>query len=147
MAHSAEPYHNSRDHLFDELKRIDLLLRRAIVIARHRRATAPSDEFEGLFVPEERVNELLASEGLPSCRSRLFFFEDRAYLEVERFDRVGAEGRRGAVSLYAIDLSRYARLDSWGECASNSASCARCAPDCASVAAHRSSVASSTSPT
>jgi serine/threonine protein kinase HipA of HipAB toxin-antitoxin module len=34
-------------------------------------------------------------------------------LECERFDRVGAEGRRGAVSLFALDTSRYGILDNW----------------------------------
>ncbi len=101
------------------LARVDEGERRTHVLVKFSppRTSAVGQRWADLLACEHLAHELLASEGLPSCRSRLFFFEDRAYLEVERFDRVGAEGRRGAVSLYAIDLSRYARLDSWGECA------------------------------
>jgi hypothetical protein len=60
---------------------------------------------------------MLAERGIPACRSTVLRFEDRVFLEVERFDRIGAEGRRGAVSLLALDAARYGRLDSWGACA------------------------------
>jgi DNA-binding transcriptional ArsR family regulator len=70
-----------------------------------------------LLLAEHLAHELLARAGIPSCRSKWLLLGDRAYLEIERFDRIGPEGRRGAVSLYAVDLSRYGRLDSWSECA------------------------------
>jgi len=35
------------------------------------------------------------------------------FLQSERFDRIGAEGRRGAVSLYSVDVARYGMLDRW----------------------------------
>ena len=81
------------------------------------RTSEAGQRWVDLLLSEHLAHELLARAGLPSCRSRWFLFGDRAYLEVERFDRVGAEGRRGAVSLYAVDLARYGRLDTWSECA------------------------------
>jgi DNA-binding transcriptional ArsR family regulator len=81
------------------------------------RTTEAGQRWVDLLLSEHLAHELLARAGLPSCRSRWFLFDDRAYLEVERFDRSGAEGRRGAVSLYAVDLARYGKLDTWSECA------------------------------
>lgn len=81
------------------------------------RTSEAGQRWVDLLLAEQLAHELLARAGLPSCRSRWFLFGDRAYLEVERFDRSGAEGRIGAVSLYAIDITRYGKLDSWSECA------------------------------
>jgi hypothetical protein len=39
------------------------------------------------------------------------------FLECDRFDRIGSEGRLGAVSLLAVDASRYGNLDSWSAAA------------------------------
>ena len=66
---------------------------------------------------EHWAHQLLASAGVAACKSRWFSFADRAFLEVERFDRIGAEGRRGTASLLAVDLARYRNLDRWSECA------------------------------
>lgn len=81
------------------------------------RTSASGQRWADLLLAEHLAHELLAQAGIPSCRSRWLLLGERAYLEVERFDRIGAEGRRGAVSLYAIDLARYGRLDSWSDCA------------------------------
>ncbi len=81
------------------------------------RKSEAGQRWADLLLAEHLAHELLARNGLPSCRSGWFPFGERAYLEVERFDRFGAEGRRGAVSLYAVDLARYGKLDSWSECA------------------------------
>ena len=66
---------------------------------------------------EHRAHELLESAGIASCRSRLFTYDERTYLEIERFDRLGRQGRHGVVSLRAVDLTRYGKLDRWSECA------------------------------
>ena len=66
---------------------------------------------------EYLAHQLLRQAGIAACQSQLFEFADRTYLEVERFDRVGAEGRRGVVSLFALDVTRYGKLDRWSECA------------------------------
>lgn len=81
------------------------------------RTSETGQRWVDLLLAEHLAHELLARAGLPSCRSRWFLFGERAYLEVERFDRIGAEGRRGVTSLYAVDLARYGKLDTWSECA------------------------------
>lgn len=81
------------------------------------RASEAGQRWADLLLAEHLAHELLARAGLPSCRSRWFLFGERAYLEVERFDRIGADGRRGAVSLYAVERARYGKLDTWRECA------------------------------
>jgi hypothetical protein len=55
--------------------------------------------------------------GITAARSELLEFEDRVFLQSERFDRVGNDGRRGVVSLYSVDLVRYGELDSWAQAA------------------------------
>jgi len=81
------------------------------------RTSESGQRWADLLLCEHLAHELFARAGIPASRSRWLPLGDRAYLEVERFDRVGAEGRRGAVSLHAVDLARYGRLDSWSECA------------------------------
>ena len=49
------------DHLFAELRRLDLLLRRAVLVARAARAGEDSAEFRGLVVSEENVDRMLES--------------------------------------------------------------------------------------
>ena len=66
---------------------------------------------------EHLAHQVLQGAGIASCRSRLFSFDERTYLKIERFDRLGTQGRRGVVSLYAVDLTRYGKLDRWSECA------------------------------
>jgi hypothetical protein len=81
-------------------------------------ATTPiGQRWADLLVAEHLAHRMLAERRIPACRSTVLRFEDRVFLEVERFDRIGAEGRRGAVSLLALDAARYGRLDSWAACA------------------------------
>jgi DNA-binding transcriptional ArsR family regulator len=81
-------------------------------------ATTPTGQrWADLLIAEHLAHRVLAEHGIPACHSTVYRFEDRVFLEVERFDRIGAEGRRGAVSLLALDAARYGRLDSWGACA------------------------------
>ena len=101
------------------LARLDEGDRRTHVLVKFSppRASETGQRWADLLVCEHRAHELLGSCGLSACRSRLFSFGERTYLEVERFDRLGAHGRRGVASLYAIDAARYGKLDRWSECA------------------------------
>lgn len=81
------------------------------------RTSLTGQRWADLLVAEHIGHELLSAQGIPACRSSLYTFESRAFLEVQRFDRVGAAGRLGAVSLHAIDVARYGQLDSWAACA------------------------------
>jgi hypothetical protein len=54
-----EPYADSIDHLADELARLDLLLRRALLSGRRPAAPAVAEEFRGLVVSDAEVEALL----------------------------------------------------------------------------------------
>ncbi len=81
------------------------------------RATHVGQRWADLLVAEHIAHEHLTENGISACRSTLFDFNTRTFLEVERFDRIGAEGRRGVVSLLALDTSRYGQLDRWSSSA------------------------------
>jgi hypothetical protein len=66
-----------------------------------------------LLVAEHIAHVTLSDAGVLACRSRMHFFDNHAFLQVDRFDRSGADGRIGVTSLFAIDLARYRRLDNW----------------------------------
>lgn len=53
-----EPYRDSIDHLREELLRVDLLLRRAVTIARLHKAEPAGPELRGLIITEPEVDAL-----------------------------------------------------------------------------------------
>lgn len=59
-------YGNSLQHLLDELKRIDLLIRWQIHRLRKERLNDPREEFRGLFISEEEIDDILKSNLNPS---------------------------------------------------------------------------------
>lgn len=81
------------------------------------RSSPIGQRWADLLTAEYLAHRELEEHGISTCRSALFDFGDRVFLECERFDRMGAEGRRGAVSLFALDSSRYAKLDNWSAAA------------------------------
>lgn len=76
-------------------------------------STAIGRRWADLLTAEHLAHRLLNENGIPACRSEIFEYGERVFLQCERFDRVGAAGRRSVVSLYALDAWRYGRLDSW----------------------------------
>jgi hypothetical protein len=66
-----------------------------------------------LLVAEHLALELLAAHGYAAARSAIVTGGERVFLEVERFDRVGAHGRVGYVSLRALDADFGAAPTSW----------------------------------
>jgi HipA-like C-terminal domain len=66
-----------------------------------------------LLIAEHLALETLRTVAVSSATSRIFQFENRTYLEVDRFDRVGLIGRVGVTSLLAIDTGSYGALDNW----------------------------------
>lgn len=61
MTPQAEPFHNSIEHILAEMKRLDLMLRRAVLVARHSRSTDTPDEFRGLVITDENVDRMVGS--------------------------------------------------------------------------------------
>ena len=53
-----DPYPDSLDHLRHELSRIDLLLRRAVIVTRARHAGVEQDEFRGLVISESEIDSM-----------------------------------------------------------------------------------------
>jgi hypothetical protein len=56
-----------------------------------------------LLIAEHLAHVTLAEAGLPASTSRIVTAGGRLFLCVDRFDRVGARGRRGVASLSALD--------------------------------------------
>ena len=76
-------------------------------------STVTGRRWGDLLRAEYLAHRVLNEHGIRACRSELLEYDERVFLQCERFDRVGVEGRRGIVSLFALDASRYGRLDSW----------------------------------
>lgn len=66
-----------------------------------------------LLVAEHCASKTLSQVGRSVADTALFHTEKRAYLEVKRFDRVGTLGRRGVISLHALDSEFVGSLTSW----------------------------------
>lgn len=77
------------------------------------RTTALGRRWSDLLVAEHHAHVLLQEAGLPACQSDIHVIDDRTYLEVDRFDRHGIDGRIGVTSLLAIDTAQYGMLDNW----------------------------------
>ncbi len=56
-----QPFADSLEHILAEMKRLDLMLRRAELVTRHSRAADTPDEFRGLVISEQTVDHMLGS--------------------------------------------------------------------------------------
>jgi len=56
-----QPFRDSVEHILAEMKRLDLMLRRAVLVARQSRSADTPDEFRGLVISEENVDQMLDS--------------------------------------------------------------------------------------
>ncbi len=68
-----------------------------------------------LLIAEHLAHRILAEHGEESARSQLVLTPDQAFLEVERFDRLPRGGRRGVISLLALDAEYLGRMKSWSD--------------------------------
>jgi hypothetical protein len=75
--------------------------------------TAVGQRWGDLLVAEHHAHTHLQAASVPACTSRVHTFANRRFLEVNRFDREGREGRIGVNSLLSIDTAFYGRLDNW----------------------------------
>ncbi len=81
------------------------------------RSTPLGQRWSDLLVAEQHAHVCLRRAGIAACESELLLGGSRTYLEVQRFDRAGARGRRGVCSLLAIDAASYGQLDDWAAAA------------------------------
>ncbi|XRD91069.1 type II toxin-antitoxin system HipA family toxin YjjJ [Dyella nitratireducens] len=70
-----------------------------------------------LLISEHLASELLLEYGLPAASSTLVWSDGRLCLESTRFDRHGAHGRRGMVSLAAWSDAHDGLRDNWAAAA------------------------------
>jgi winged helix domain-containing protein/ATPase family protein associated with various cellular activities (AAA) len=56
------PYANSLEHLRDEIRRLDVLLRRALVIMRQVAASSEAHELQGLVISESDIESILRAQ-------------------------------------------------------------------------------------
>jgi hypothetical protein len=66
-----------------------------------------------LLICEHLAGVLLAEQGMLSASSELIWSHERLCLESTRFDRIGAHGRRGVVSLAAWSDAHDGERDTW----------------------------------
>ena len=72
-----------------------------------------AERWADLLICEHLAHEVVRGAGVATVRSRIIDGRRRRFLEVGRFDRVGALGRRASVSLLAVDAEYFGQLDSW----------------------------------
>lgn len=73
----------------------------------------PEDHrWRDLLIAEHVANAVLAETGVATATTTLIHSEGRCFLESSRFDRFGATGRDGFVSLEAFDAAYFGEVDS-----------------------------------
>lgn len=87
--------------------------RHVIVKFSEREDNPVSERWRDLLLAEHLALETLCDAGVPAATSRIVDHGHQRFLEVERFDRVGALGRRALISLAALD-AEFAGIGSGG---------------------------------
>lgn len=70
-----------------------------------------------LLICESIAHDVLRKHGKTAPQSSLIWGKDRLFLEIERFDRNSSGGRRGIITLRALDLEFVGKLKSWSDTA------------------------------
>lgn len=78
-------------------------LHHVLVKFSEREESPVSQRWRDLLLAEHLALETLRAADIPAAKTRIFDHESQRFLEVERFDRVGALGRRALISLTALD--------------------------------------------
>lgn len=79
--------------------------------------TPPGRRWADLLVAEHLASEVLRAHDLPAVVSEVVESGGRYCLEVTRFDRVGAHGRRGFASLAALGADHHGHYKDWRDAA------------------------------
>ena len=96
----------------------DATPRAVIVKFSPRLNTAVGQRWADLLCAEHIANQLLSDIEFNTAHTRIFEVEERIFLESERFDRIGPSGRRGLVTLRALDAAYIGQAgNSWAEVA------------------------------
>ncbi len=79
--------------------------------------TPAARRWADLLHAERLALDLLNARGIAAAQTEIIEAGNRVFLEVERFDRIGEHGRRGLISLSAIDGKFFGREDHWAAAA------------------------------
>jgi len=71
------------------------------------------ERWSDLLACEAIAADVLHEAGIPAARARILTNQERTHLVVPRFDRLGRRGRRGVVSLGALDDYHFGRRDNY----------------------------------
>jgi hypothetical protein len=77
------------------------------------RDTPSGRRWADLLLCEHLASETMRAHGLVACDTTWSEAGGRGFLGVRRFDRIGGHGRRGFVSLLALDSAYHGHLDNW----------------------------------
>jgi DNA-binding transcriptional ArsR family regulator len=66
-----------------------------------------------LLIAEHLASVVLEEHGISAARSELLEYAGQVFLQSERFDRVGDDGRRGVASLASVSLAFHGEIDAW----------------------------------
>ena len=84
---------------------------RHVLVKFSGRAGRPEDvRWADLLASEHTAATVLAENGIPAAQTALLDAGGRRFLESTRFDRIGHHGRRGVVSLSALDGAFFGQL-------------------------------------
>ncbi|MDR2214293.1 MAG: type II toxin-antitoxin system HipA family toxin YjjJ [Nevskiaceae bacterium] len=89
---------------------------RAVIVKFSERAgTAAAQRWADLLYCEHLANLTLNDHGLPAAHNQIVVADGRVFLQSTRFDRTAERGRRGFISLAALDAACYGhgRIDWW----------------------------------
>lgn len=100
--------------------------RRAVLVKFSSATPSPaSRRWSDLLCCEHLAAETLRTAGLPAANTQFFSAGGRSFLEVERFDRTPAHGRRGILSLEAVEEGwRGTASPDWAAASANDVSAA-----------------------
>lgn len=88
-------------------------LAHAIVKFTARDNNAVSERWRDLLLAEHHALEVLRQAGVPAAQTQIIDSQGQRFLEVLRFDRIGALGRAALVSLAALDAEFVGLGSSW----------------------------------
>ena len=91
----------------------DNVLRHVIVKFCGRGGHPADQRWTDLLVAEHLAASLLFQAGVPAAQTAIVESGGRVFLESNRFDRVGNHGRRGLVSLFALDGAFFDPTTPW----------------------------------
>lgn len=105
-------YRHSREHLFDEIRRLDLVLNLHIERQRHDPAHANFDEFRGLFISEDEVDRLLEGKRERARGNAQHEAEIKTLVNsiVQLEQQIAARAARSLAHGVALALPRLAQL-------------------------------------